>query len=91
MTAQAYARTIWRHARKKKRPAMWRYAVRTFDRMPAALKTNVHYEGVLAACAKLGWSERARQVYETVVEKQAKSVVPAAPAPAKPSLSRTRC
>lgn len=80
MNSQGYAASIWRNARKRQ-PAMWRYAVRTFDRMteqqqstvgPKIEVTNIHYEGVLTAAAKLGWSERALELYRLVEQKEGK-------------------
>jgi hypothetical protein len=68
--ARAAATTIWKNARKRNKPSLWRYAIRTFDRFPLSQTTNVHYEGCLVAAAKLGWSEKALSIYETVRERQ---------------------
>jgi hypothetical protein len=83
MDATGYAKTIWRNARKRSKPAMWRYALRTFDRMTgrAPLPPNqkpskvepetIHFEGALLACSKLGLSERALETYRTVQQREA--------------------
>jgi len=83
MNNQGYAGTIWRNVRKRDKPAMWRYALRTYDRMlgdqqqggsgqqsPALRveRTNIHHEGALVACAKLGYWERALEIYRSVEE-----------------------
>lgn len=84
MNSQGYAASIWRNARKNRQPAMWRYALRTFDRLiaqsqqqqtakgPKVEITNLHYEGALVAAAKLGWSDRALEIYRVVEQKEAK-------------------
>ena len=33
MNSQAFAGTIWRNVRKRNKPSLWRYALRTYDRM----------------------------------------------------------
>jgi hypothetical protein len=82
MNSVGYAASIWRNARKRQ-PAMWRYALRTFDRMveqqkeqqsngPKLEVVNTHYEAALVAASKLGWSKRAIEMYETVEYKQEK-------------------
>jgi hypothetical protein len=79
MNSKGYAASIWRNARKRQ-PAMWRYALRTFDRMmqqqqsskgPKLEAVNAHYEGALVAAAKLGWSQRALDIYQSVEKKEA--------------------
>jgi hypothetical protein len=67
-----YAASIWKNARHKyNKPAMWKHALRTFDRMlnddASPKPQNIHYEGALAACAKLGNSQRALQIYQSIV------------------------
>ena len=86
MNSAGYAASIWRNARKRQ-PAMWRYALRTFDRMveqqqeqlkrlhgggPKIDIVNTHYEAALVAASKLGWSKRAMEIYYTVEGKQNK-------------------
>lgn len=74
MNSLGYANAIRRNSRKKNKPAMWRYAVRTYDRMAtnnhnSARKIpikDVHHEGVLVACSKLGYWEKAVSVYDEV-------------------------
>lgn len=83
MDPQGYAGTIWKNARKSSQPAMWRYALRSYDRMvmPNSNKTvgmgnvertNVHYEGALVACSKLGEWEKALEIYREVQFKEQK-------------------
>jgi pentatricopeptide repeat protein len=73
MTNQGYAGTIWRNVRRgNNKPSLYRYALRTFDRMDNGAggrvpRTNVHYEGALLACAKLGLWERALELYNRVL------------------------
>ena len=77
MNNQGYASTIWRNVRKRNKPSLWRYALRTYDRMEEAAndtKTSVlriernwiHHEGALLACAKLGLWKEALDIFETI-------------------------
>jgi hypothetical protein len=70
---QEFAAIIWKNARKGNKPGMWRYAVRTFDRMmeDEKLGLTIHYEGALTACAKLGMWERALEIYLLAVDREA--------------------
>ncbi|GAX26721.1 hypothetical protein FisN_2Hh332 [Fistulifera solaris] len=83
MDPQGYAGTIWKNARKSAQPAMWRYALRSYDRMmmPSNTtssstgrveRTNIHYEGALVACSKLGEWEKALEIYNEVQRKEKK-------------------
>jgi hypothetical protein len=69
---QEFAAIIWKNARKGNKPGMWRYAVRTFDRMmeDEKLGLTIHYEGALTACAKLGMWERALEIYRTAQDRE---------------------
>lgn len=69
LEARAAAVTIWKNARKRNKPSLWRYAIRTFERLSEAQTTNVHYEGALVAAAKLGWSEKAFAMYRIVQQR----------------------
>jgi hypothetical protein len=78
MNSQGYAASIRRNARKRQ-SAMWRYAIRTYDRLmeqhqsstgPRTEVSTVHLEGALTAAAKLGWSERALQVYQWAEQRE---------------------
>jgi pentatricopeptide repeat protein len=93
MDSQGYAATIWKNVRKRDKPSLWRYALRTYDRMVAqqqqqqqqvsssssssidviatVQRTTIHYEGALAATAKLGMWERAVEIFQEVEEQQA--------------------
>lgn len=77
MNNQGYASTIWRNVRKRNKPSLWRYALRTYDRMEQAAndtKTSVlriersliHHEGALLACAKLGLWKEALDIFKSV-------------------------
>ncbi|GAX10064.1 hypothetical protein FisN_2Lh332, partial [Fistulifera solaris] len=86
MDPQGYAGTIWKNARKSAQPAMWRYALRSYDRMVMPTnttatsgssvgrveRTNIHYEGALVACSKLGEWEKALEIYNEVQQKENK-------------------
>ena len=85
MSAQGYAGIIWRNVRKTSKPVMWRYALRSFDRMEEQHQTTknnsvsverstIHYEGALLACAKLGLWERALEIYKQVEAKEAELI-----------------
>jgi pentatricopeptide repeat protein len=77
MNNQGYASTIWRNVRKKNKPSLWRYALRTYDRMEDAAKESktsmlrierswIHHEGALLACAKLGYWKEAIAIFQNV-------------------------
>lgn len=79
MNNQGYAGTIWRNVRKRGKPSLWRYALRTYNRMKeleedsknSVLKierSNVHHEGAMLACAKLGLWQEALDIYRYVEE-----------------------
>lgn len=84
MNNQGFAKTIWRNVRKPNKPSLWRHALRTYDRMaelenrdpdsPASKlriqRSNIHHEGALLACAKLGLWQRALEIYYHVLEIQ---------------------
>jgi hypothetical protein len=97
MNSKGYAASIWRNARKRQ-PAMWRYALRTFDRMvqqqqsskgPKLEIVNAHYEGALVVAAKLGWSQRALDVYQTVEKKEAQILERVQQSPTGSKISKT--
>lgn len=79
MNNQGYAGIIWRNVRKRDKPSLWRYALRTYNRMKtleqdprdSRLKlrierTNIHHEGALLACDKLGLWQEALDIYRHV-------------------------
>jgi len=79
MNNQGYAGIIWRNVRKRDKPSLWRYALRTYNRMktleqdsqdsPLKIeRTNVHHEGALLACDKLGLWQEALDIYRHVEE-----------------------
>ena len=83
MNNQGFARSIWRNVRKPNKPSLWRHALRTYDRMAelenqegdpkspgSRLKiqrSNIHHEGAMLACAKLGLWQRALEIYYHVL------------------------
>jgi len=64
---------IWRNARKRSSPALWRYALRTFEK--SASPTLSEFEGALVACSKLGDWNRSVAIYEMVLEEEKTSDV----------------
>ncbi|VEU41264.1 unnamed protein product [Pseudo-nitzschia multistriata] len=75
MTNQGFARSIWKNARKRNKPSLWKHALRTYDRMALLEadpgfaqieRANVHHEGAMQACAKLGLWQRALEIYHFV-------------------------
>ena len=90
MNQQGYAGVIWRNVRKRRKPSLYKYALRTYDRMSpqpdngannnsnnnnnnnaatdgvVVRPTNIHHEGALVACAKLGLADRALAIYQRV-------------------------
>jgi hypothetical protein len=58
------AQLIWRNARKRHKPGMWRYAIRTLRGIPVPQRTAVHYEGALVACTKLAAWDTAQSLVE---------------------------
>ena len=89
MNSQGYAGMIWRNVRKRSKTSMWRYALRTYDRMQVVSsatsswssnaaeeatngvrRANIHHEGALVACAKLGEWQRALEIFATVQQEQ---------------------
>lgn len=87
MNNVGYANMIWKNVRKKNRISFWKYALRTYDRMLQQQKmnktlnialrvrpTNIHYEGALLACSKLGDYKRAFQIYEQIQNNQIRKI-----------------
>ena len=82
MTNQGFAKTIWRNARKRNKPQLWRQALRTYDRMSILeqdpeyqqklkiRRSNIHHEGAMVACAKLGQWQRALEIYHCVWQQE---------------------
>lgn len=89
MSNAGFAKSIWRNARKRK-PVMWQTALRTYDRMGILeekvdeyniKRTNIHHEGAMLACAKLGMWQKCLEIYH-FVDQQDSSLLP-------PTASRT--
>ena len=77
-----FAKSIWRNARKRNKPSLWRYALRIYDRMtilendpkyPTIQRSNIHHEGAMLACAKLGLWQRALELYHFVYQVEQES------------------
>mmetsp|Transcript_492 Transcript_492/g.1391 ORF Transcript_492/g.1391 Transcript_492/m.1391 type:complete len:469 (-) Transcript_492:227-1633(-) len=84
MNSQGYASIIWRNVRKRNKPSLWQYALRTYDRMgkrdeeqqknaaAPVRRSNSHHQGALLAAAKLGSWEKAIEIFELVEREQEK-------------------
>jgi hypothetical protein len=81
MTNKGFERSIWKNARKRNKPSLWKYSLRTYDRMALLegdpnfgqiQRSNVHHEGAMQACAKLGLWQRALEIYHFVYEQEMK-------------------
>lgn len=82
MNNQGFAKSIWRNVRKRNKPQLWRQALRTYDRMAILesdadygqrlkiQRSNVHHEGAMLACAKLGQWQRALEIYHYVWQQE---------------------
>lgn len=69
MNSMGYAGVIRRNSRKRNKPAMWRYSLRTYERMSTTKKIPqraVHHEAALVACSKLGLWRDALELFEAV-------------------------
>eukprot|EP00535_Pseudo-nitzschia_heimii_P007069 CAMPEP_0197190696 /NCGR_PEP_ID=MMETSP1423-20130617/22161_1 /TAXON_ID=476441 /ORGANISM="Pseudo-nitzschia heimii, Strain UNC1101" /LENGTH=454 /DNA_ID=CAMNT_0042643143 /DNA_START=302 /DNA_END=1666 /DNA_ORIENTATION=+ len=81
MTNKGFAKSIWKNARKRNKPSLWKYALRTYDRMALLegdpnfgqiKRSNIHHEGAMQACAKLGLWQRALEIYHYVYQQEMK-------------------
>jgi len=79
MTNKGFAKSIWKNVRKRNKPSLWKYALRTYDRMALLegdpnfeqiKRSNIHHEGAMQACAKLGLWQRALEIYHFVYEQE---------------------
>jgi hypothetical protein len=79
MTNKGFAKSIWKNTRKRNKPSLWRYALRTYDRMALLegdhnfgriKRSNIHHEGAMQACAKLGLWQRALEIYHYVYQQE---------------------
>lgn len=79
MTNKGFAASIWKNARKRNKPSLWKHALRTYDRMALLEsdpnfaqihRSNVHHEGAMQACAKLGLWQRALEIYHYVYQEE---------------------
>jgi hypothetical protein len=80
MNNQGFAKSIWRNVRKRNKPTLWRNALRTYDRMAILeedpinyikiQRSNIHHEGAMLACAKLGLWQRALEIYHYVYQQE---------------------
>jgi hypothetical protein len=79
MNNQGFCKSIWRNVRKRNKPSLWKLALRTYDRMallegdpnfPQIQRSNIHHEGAMQACAKLGLWQRALEIYHYVYQQE---------------------
>jgi len=79
MNNQGFAKVIWKNVRKRNKPSLWKHALRTYDRMAMLegdpdfsqiQRSNIHHEGAMQACAKLGRWQRALEIYHFVYQKE---------------------
>mmetsp|Transcript_103342 Transcript_103342/g.210899 ORF Transcript_103342/g.210899 Transcript_103342/m.210899 type:complete len:368 (+) Transcript_103342:209-1312(+) len=79
MTNKGFAKSIWKNARKRNKPSLWKHALRTYDRMALLegdpsfeqiKRSNTHHEGAMQACAKLGLWQRALEIYHFVYQQE---------------------
>jgi tetratricopeptide (TPR) repeat protein len=81
MNNVGYAKSIWRNVRKRNKPSLWRNALRTYDRMKIMeeqdtqsslniYRSDIHHEGAMLACAKLGLWQRALEIYHEIYEQE---------------------
>ena len=79
MNNQGFAKSIWRNVRKRNKPSLWKHALRTYDRMTMLegepsfeqiQRSNIHHEGAMQACAKLGLWQRALEIYHYVYQQE---------------------
>ena len=76
MNNEGFARSIWRNLRKRNKPSLWQNALRIYDRMSELeavegseiRRCNIHFEGAMLACAKLGLWQRALEIYHYVYQ-----------------------
>ncbi|CAJ1949683.1 unnamed protein product [Cylindrotheca closterium] len=84
MTNAGFAKSIWRNARKRNKPVLWENSLRTYDRMAILeqktelkiKRTNLHHEGAMLACAKLGWWQKCLEIYHFVNEQDSSTILP---------------
>ena len=83
MNNRGYAGVLRRNSRKRNKPSLWRYALRTYDKMrtleeqeQTASNTNkkisiqrstIHHTSALVACSKLGQWKEALRIYNEVL------------------------
>ena len=88
MNNQGFAMSIWRNVRKRNKPSLWRYALRTYDRMAVLEQTpdnvhlqrsNIHHEGAMVACGKLGLWHRALEIYHYVYQMEQENQAESSP------------
>mmetsp|Transcript_3617 Transcript_3617/g.4921 ORF Transcript_3617/g.4921 Transcript_3617/m.4921 type:complete len:372 (+) Transcript_3617:82-1197(+) len=61
MSQEGYALTILKNSRKRNKPVLWRYALQKYNEMDVP-RQNIHHEGALSACAKLGKYREALEI-----------------------------
>jgi hypothetical protein len=84
MSNEGFARSIWRNARKRNKSVLWQNALRTYDRMGILQERpdlnikrfNIHHEGAMLACAKLGLWQKCLEIYHFVDEQDSQTILP---------------
>lgn len=84
MTNAGFAKSIWRNVRKRNKPVLWKNALRTYDRMAIleekteleVTRMNLHHEGAMLACAKLGLWQKCLEIYHLVDEHDSSAILP---------------
>lgn len=84
MNNAGFAKSIWRNARKRNKPVLWQNALRTYDRMGILegrpelnlKRANIHHEGAMLACAKLGLWQKCLEIYHFVNEQDNQAILP---------------
>ncbi|KAL3938182.1 MAG: hypothetical protein SGBAC_006848 [Bacillariaceae sp.] len=84
MTNAGFAKSIWRNVRKRNKPVLWSNALRTYDRMAILeqktelqiKRNNLHHEGAMLACAKLGLWQKCLEIYHFVNEQDSSTILP---------------
>jgi pentatricopeptide repeat protein len=88
MSNSGFAKSIWRNVRKRNKPALWQNALRTYIRMGILeerqdmeqniKRSNIHHEGAMLACSKLGLWQKCLEIYHLVNEQDTAILPPTA-------------
>ena len=86
MNNRGYAGVLRRNSRKRNKPSLWRYALRSYDKMRtledqeqtapntnkkiSIQRTTIHHTSALVACSKLGQWKEALRIYNELLAQQ---------------------